>query len=200
MKKVFGTLVAAMAMALSSAAYASTILYEETGTSALGYYSLELPGAGDYRIEITTSAPVYMEALLDWTSHWDYFVAPPPKPHSEYIEGNSYPVSDYRVGVMTSLIWDISLSESYRYFYASAMYEEFGIPAGTLLYEWTRPEDILLSLGFDHDEGLGAPVDYTFRVTQISAVPEASTWALIIIGFVGVGGAIRAIPRSIGAA
>jgi hypothetical protein len=65
-------------------------------------------------------------------------------------------------------------------------------PAGsTDLQAWTRDESLApdwLRVGTDIVGGSTPPTfNFAFSVTGVSAVPEPSTWAMMIFGFVGVG-------------
>lgn len=192
MKSLVAALTAAVALLCAGSASANVVLFEQSGTSSMaGSGSIILPGAGHYRAEITTSDIAFLVAVVEWDEHWDYFLAPPPRPHSEYIEGNDGTSSDSEAGYLKTLVFDIILTESYRFFNSGPIYELWGIPTGTPMYEWTRPLDIRLYLNFDNDDGAGPALDYTFKVTQISAVAEPSTWAVMILGFGLAGAALR---------
>ena len=192
MKLMLGAAVAAVTMAGAGSAAADVTIFQDAGSGYDQTRVVSLSSPGLYRATITSSAPAFLESVAEWIIHWDTFLAPPPKPHSDFIEGNT---SDGFAGgglFGTYFSFDFTIpEETYRWFQSST-FEEFayGIPVGSLMYKWTRPENISISFHFD-DDGAGVLTDYSFNLIRVSAVPEPATWAIMIIGFAGSGIALR---------
>lgn len=168
-----------------------------------------LPGPGVYRFDLTTSLPVIFVITGGYNYHWDAFVAPPPKPHHEYLEGNNSPTLNGVGGIGADVTWTFVVPETrYVFFPAPAYYDMYGVPEGTPVYQEHRYESPYFSLEaisdevvFDGDIPIGyAPFDYSFTVSRVTPVPEPAAWALMIVGFAAVGVAVRrrsaALPRA----
>jgi hypothetical protein len=192
MSKIIAAAAAAFTMAWGGSALADVTILQSSGTAAfVAHDNFALPGAGKYKVSITSSRKITMEATGGYEHHWDWFVAPPPKPHTDFIEGNNSSFWDTKYGEYFSLDWTFVVPETqYTFFGAPAWVESmYGIPTGTPLYEEVRAENpymriVLADLG-DVD------FDYSILVTQITAVPEPATWAMMITGFGLTGLAIR---------
>ncbi|PZQ62615.1 MAG: hypothetical protein DI570_09935, partial [Phenylobacterium zucineum] len=74
----------------------STVLLDKTGTHYGVFETAALPGPGKYRIDLKTSGTVWMELGAEWVNHWDVFLAPPPRAHGEYLDGNENDRSIYK--------------------------------------------------------------------------------------------------------
>lgn len=191
MFKMLGAAVAAVVLTGAGNAAAATTIFEETGSGSWETRNFDLSGPGLYRATLTSSAAVYLDALAQWDIHWDIFRAPPPRPHSDYIEGNTEWGSAGDALFGTFLTFDFVIpEETYRWFNSPASYEDYGIPTGSLMYEWTRPENMRFRFHFD-DDGRGTVADYSFLLTKMTAVPEPATWAILILGFGLAGSALR---------
>lgn len=193
MKNVLGGAIAVVALLSAHAAVADEVVFAQSGnTNSLSLYYPPLPGAGNYRFDFTSSIPVLVAINAGYEYHYDTFVAPPPKPHSEFIEGNSYAVEDYYEVIGGNVSWSFLVPETqYTFFPAPAGY--FDIQEGTLLYEEVKFDDPYF--GFYAEDLDYAAFDYTLTVTRISAVPEPGTWALVICGFGLAGSALRSSRR-----
>lgn len=189
MKTMLGAAVAAVVLTCAGAAGADVVVFQDSGTTnRLDIYRLALPGPGTYRFNATTSLPASIGFEGGYTLHWDTFVAPPPKPHSAYIEGNSSEQLKTFDTMGTSGSWTFVVPEAeYLFFVAPAYYELFGVAEGTPVYKETRyekPHFTFIGRTADRDV-----FDYNVSITLISAVPEPAAWAMMIAGF-GMAGAM----------
>lgn len=185
MKQIVGAVLACAVTLLGGAPASATVLYSEFGTSLGPYISDDLPGHGVYRLEFVSSAPVEFEFVGGYTDHWDIFIAPPPKPHSQYLDGDDYSFELVESGVATTAKFRFEVPPTeYTFFTASS--SAYGVPDGTELYHEQRYEGPYYRfLAF-------SPSDEEFiYYFQISAVPEPATWALFILGFGFAGTALR---------
>lgn len=190
MKRLIGVAIAALALTFTGAANAA-VIFQTTGQSE-SYSSpkIALPGPGSYSIKLTTSAPVWFSYSGGYTRHWDIFIAPPPKPHSEYVEGNDDEMYDGDGGFGTGGTWTLIIPETtFSYFISDSNYEGFGIPIGTSMYEEVRSENLMVELFAESD--LGDTFTYSILITSLSAVPEPATWAMMIVGFGAAGSMVR---------
>ena len=160
----------------------------DTSFSAWG----SLPaGPGKYRFEMQSSIPVTTQFMAGYQRHWDVFLAPPPKPHSEYIKGNDseFVFDETQAGLKS--VWTIVIPHTEYYFFNSDEgYEGYGIPVGVPLYEQVKFEEGWFEVYAQAAEG--APFKYYFT---ISSIPEPATWAMMIIGFGMVGSSVRGSRR-----
>ena len=177
-------------------ATAATVIFQKTGdTSEIGLDLNQDPGAGRYRIALSTSIPVLANLYGQIDNHWDVFRAPPPRPHDEYIDGNSAPLPispGVRTG--TDVFWDFIIPKNTRTFFLSGpdKYANWGVPVGTPLYEDNRWENLFFTLeAWDVNLEQPAAFDYTITWTRVGAVPEPSTWTMMIVGFGLLGSSIR---------
>lgn len=192
MKRAIGAALAACALLWAGAASAAVVFFEE-GTTTNGIYSGFQPTAlGQYRLTITTDQAANLRISTYYEEHWDIFRAPAPRPHSEFIEGHSDPFYGTASIFGTTLTIDFLLPEpTIEYFLAGAQYESRGIPAGTELYReaWYHRADFTFRVR--NDDNL-TPFNYTITV---AAIPEPSTWAIMIVGFGMAGTGLRQARR-----
>lgn len=193
MFKMLGAAVAAVAFACAGSAGAAVIV--DISGSGL-YYSgaFNLPdGPGKYRIEATSTAPAFIEFEAYYLHHWDVFVAPPPRDHGEYLEGNSEDVWKYADTLGTELSYDFIVPETtYSYGIAGNQYDYAGVVPGTPIYTEARSERPYIRFRASPD-GV-EDFDWRFTISTISAVPEPATWAMMIAGFGLAGAALRRRP------
>ncbi len=183
-------LILAIALAAPATAYArDVVIFEQSSTTNFASAFSFLPGAGDYKFEVTgTVPPSTFNLLTAYTYHWDVFVAPPPRPHHEYIDGNDYDqtfVLDFSSGVAFFTV----PKTTYYFFTAGNQYEAYGVAAGTLVYQEDKYEDPYFNLYAESSNG--DAFDYSFKVTHLNALPEPGTWALMIMGFGAAGARLR---------
>jgi len=149
-----------------------------------------LPGAGSYRFDYTSSISAQFTLSAGYVDHYDVFLAPPPRPHAEYLEGDDQDHNELTDKFGTSSSIEFFVPSMYRDFYnAGPEYEYRGVPAGTPVYREQRYEDPYYWAEIVGDE-FGGPFNYTITVTQ-TGVPEPAVWAVMILGFTGVGVAMR---------
>lgn len=192
---VGGAIGVAMAMSALPAA-AATVVYQNSGTTDWLDVWDDLPGAGTYTFEFTSSVPVEYTLWTSYTYHWDVFVAPAPQPHSANIEGNENPVETTKSDVASTFSWTFVVPEMTRSFFtAGSEYEAFGIVSGTELYLENKYENPYFE--FSAYNASGEEFGYDFKITHISAVPEPAAWALMIVGFGAVGSMLRASRRRV---
>ncbi|MBU1374647.1 MAG: PEPxxWA-CTERM sorting domain-containing protein [Alphaproteobacteria bacterium] len=199
----------ALAVSLATPAAADVVLidYSSTGSGGLASGSPgELTGAGTYDFEIFASTDAYLTSLVNVNTHYDVWIAPPPKPHSEVLTGSSGQTSFGGNGYGTYLKSTFVIPEDVKQFIlAEDLPWANGIIApGTLLYTEYRYEVLLPQ--FYISPPSSDPFDFTIRITKREAVipdpdpdpgpgpgpvPEPSTWALLILGFGAAGAALR---------
>lgn len=183
-----------VALSCGSSANADIVIFEQTGVAS-GVFSTPveaLPGAGSYRLEFSSSLPVFFEIVAGYTYHWDIFIAPPPRPHSEFLEGNSFEIEDRLTEVGVSGALTFMVPETSYTFFPAVGYDYLGVADGTPLYEEVKYESPYFY--FYSDGGLGSTYEYALTVVRLNnggVIPEPSTWALLILGFGLVGAALR---------
>ncbi|KRB40187.1 hypothetical protein ASE02_10455 [Phenylobacterium sp. Root700] len=187
---------AAAAISVAGPALASTVIFQNTGAdSYFNFNGISLPGAGTYTIELTSSAPIDFFFGGTYTEHWDVFFAPAPKPHSQNIEGNDGDIYSDHSGNGTYGFWTFTVPKTLYSFFDSDIgyYDAYSIPVGTPLYLETKFENAYLDL--EGEDFSGGTFNYSLTVTQLSAVPEPATWAMMIAGFGMAGTALRTRRR-----
>ncbi|MGH6997367.1 MAG: PEPxxWA-CTERM sorting domain-containing protein [Phenylobacterium sp.] len=192
MKHVIASAVFAWTLGAGSLANADVVVFQQSGnTDVLDLFGVGLPGGGHYRFDATSSIPVTFDFLASYEEHWDIFLAPPPRPHHEFIEGNSSPIADSASGTGLTFSWTFLVPETtITFFNSGPAYEIYGIPIGTLLYEEVKSDSPFFGV-FAHDAEAGRSFDYSFTVTRLTPIPEPSTWIVLILGFGMLGAAIR---------
>lgn len=156
-----------------------------------------LPGAGTYRLEVSTSEEADLWIDAKYETHWDVFLAPPPRPHEEFIDGNegSDVYDQYNVyGKFLSAVFVVPETK-YTFFTNNGSYNFYGVPLGAALYREDRAELPWFSLSAVRDFD-PTPFRFTANLYQ-TGVPEPSTWALMIGGFGMAGATIRRRYRSL---
>jgi hypothetical protein len=188
-------MVLAAALAAHPAA-ANVVVFQESGsTTFLNIPITGLPGAGEYLFEVESSIPVTFELSAGYEYHWDIFLAPPPRPHHEFLEGNNIPIED-NVALTTTLgSWTFIVPETqYAFFDADGSYDYLGIAPGTPLYEIVQFENPYF-YAYGYDVVASEAFDYSFKVTKLTPggaeVPEPAAWALMLLGFGALGTALR---------
>lgn len=183
----------AIAISLIAGAANAADIYAEQGNAADSwiYRQISLPGAGAYNIEITSSGLAQLDLSGFYRYHWDIFLAPPPRPHSENLEGNSNNTYQETSINSTRIYMRFVVPETtYSFYDAGSQYQYRGIDPGTPLYREVKYENPRVDMYLRTlTEG---PVDYSFSV---SSAPEPATWALMILGF-GVAGAQLRMRRN----
>ncbi|WP_312160563.1 PEPxxWA-CTERM sorting domain-containing protein [Phenylobacterium sp.] len=192
MKHVIASTAFALSLGVGSVANAGVVVFQQSGnTNVLDLFGVGLPGGGNYRFEATSSIPVTFEFLASYDEHWDIFLAPPPRPHSEFIEGNSSPIEGAASGTGLAFSWTFLVPETkITFFDAGPVYEVYGIPIGAPLYEEVKADNPFFGV-FVRDGELGRPFDYSFTVTRLAPIPEPATWVGLILGFGMLGAALR---------
>jgi len=188
--KAVGIAAALGALAATAAHARDVVIFEQSGSTDFLYALQDLPGPGDYLIEVETTLPLSLFHVTGYLRyHWDVFYAPAPKPHDQNIEGNTldFP-SDLDVSGGSS---GFTVPETtYTFFTSDSSYFKYGVPLGSKLYQedkWDRA-----SITFLADAGTDAdPFQYAVRIVHLNAVPEPGGWALMILGFGAVGSALR---------
>jgi len=192
----------ALSLSLSAPAMADVVLFQTTGSDQdffYPYFSIYEAGTYDFELSVTRDIDVAWHSNI--STHYDVFVAPPPKPHAENLEGSNGSSLFYENNSGSYFKYTMVLIEpQISYFVADNRYEYRGVAAGTLLYSEFRHEG---GTGrFDVYPNSADPFEFTFTVTkrETAPVPEPATWALMILGFGAVGGAMRARRREAWAA
>jgi hypothetical protein len=197
--RVMRAIVTASACALLSAAagpaFADVVVFDRSGAGTfLQLDFISLPGGpGDYRFDVESSIPVTFQIRAGYVRHWDIFVAPPPRPHHEFLDGNTSGAEDGQDLFGQSGSWLFTVPDTEFYFFnAGSEYEDRGVPEGTPLYEVVNYENPYFSV-FADDIDQGLRFTYRFKVTRLgaAAVPEPAVWTLLIAGFGLAGAALR---------
>lgn len=193
--KVLATAAAVLAFAVPGAALADVVVYHQSGTSNFIWFEGLLPGAGEYKFELTSTIPTTNFFLMTgWTYHWDEFIGPPPKPHNQNITGNDFDETFFPDLSTGAALFTVPETE-YTFFLSPQSYQNlYGIPVGTSLYR----EDKYETPWFQLVGGNGQDFDFDFKITKLGAgnggggaVPEPGAWALMILGFGAVGATLR---------
>jgi len=194
--KTFPAAVAAavLAVAAASSASADVVVYSQTfNSNAFENPIIQLTEPGTYDFTFTSTRAVNLDYLLSYNTHYDVFRAPAPRPHEENLEGNQTSGYDYDAAFGTSYSTTFTYIEpEISYFDAGDEYLYLGVEPGTPLYSLFRYESATASFTVTPENA-----DYfEFTVTAIRRdavpVPEPGTWALMILGFGLMGGALRA--------
>lgn len=178
-------------------ASADMVLYQSAGNSAFMSDQLTLPGAGVYRFEATGNSPLKFSMQGVYSIHYDIFLAPPPKPHEDFIDGNKSPFTENfsEIGGLQASFTFVVPETTYTFFNSSSFYEIYGVPTGTPVYREEKFEAPHLIFGLRAAEPGLEPFDYTLSITRLSAVPESATWTMMILGFGMAGTVFRARTR-----
>ncbi len=189
MLRVLSPLIAVLSLSWVGSATAATIVFQQSGhTATLDLGPVDLAGPGTYEFSFSSSIPLFYDISASYENHWDIFVAPPPRPHDEFIEGNESTVEDGTGGFATGFSWQFVVPKATYLFFPAGGYADQGIPDGTPLYEITRAEGPYFNFYADFE---GLEFDYALTVEHLSAVPEPSAWAMMIAGFGMVGAIMR---------
>ena len=186
----------ALAVAAGPAGAGTVVLQQSGSTATLDLFHVALPGAGTYQFDVSSSVPVTFQFEAGYTYHWDVFVAPPPRPHDEFIEGNTADV--FETGTVTALSTSFTFTvpqTAFTFFPAPQFYELFGVAEGTPLYREDKYEDPFFSLFVADNSPASGAFDYGLTVTSVAPVPEPSVWAEMILGFVAAGLVVRSRRR-----
>lgn len=197
MRTLFAACAAVCVLASAGSAQASTVIFQQAGTEIFANISdVSLPGPGRYRFEATSDVAAFFTFTGGYEEHWDVFLAPPPRPHHENIEGNNNPlvVDEYANGLTAA--WEFIVPKTgFTFFGAPAHYVAYGIAPGTPVYREDRAEAPYFGFFAEAMTLDGTPIDYRFTVTQLTAVPEPGTWAMMIVGFGAAGVMLRSSRR-----
>jgi len=197
MRTLFAACTAVCVLAGAGSAQASTVIFQQAGTeSFVNISNAPLPGPGKYRFEATSDVAAFFTFTGGYEEHWDVFLAPPPRPHNENIEGNNNPfaIDEYANGLTAA--WEFTVPKTgFTFFGAPAHYADYGIAPGTPVYLEEKFESPYFSFFAEAVTLDGTPIDYRFTVTQFTAVPEPATWAMMIVGFGADGVLLRSARR-----
>lgn len=185
------------ALALSTAAPTTAtagdlVIYEFSGVgNGGGAGRVLLPGAGKYLFEFSSTGTGVVWLDGGYEVDWDIFVGPPGA-YTGYLDGNEQEVlslSALLVGPKSTYLYEVPATQYYTGPVAEGYY---GLPEGTIAtYEEKYVDPYYLWL-FENVSGVeGEEIPYSFKVTQLGAIPEPATWALMLAGFVGAGVALR---------
>lgn len=186
---ILGKYLAAMA-ALSitavaaSAAHAAEIYYYEEGFATTLFKRIALPGAGKYNIVLTTELESSSGGNAEVRAEYDLWAGTPDNPgpmtpngNEFYLYQNNVIFGRYGVYFQFEVPKDYTVQNFNPGGYTGL---EPGAPF-FMLMEFKRPST---AVGFSAYQG----TNYTLT---ISAAPEPSAWALMIMGFGSAGGMIR---------
>jgi hypothetical protein len=195
MKKILGAAVAATALVCAGSASAATLV-SMSGTATNFWHSMTMPTTpGKYRIDLWASAPLAMVINVYHDYRWaTYVVSSPSEGSPEGDEIEDHMTGDGTVSG-TALSYSLVIPKTKITYFLSPdeIYhtEAWGIPPGTPMYrvdEYYNYRFQVEIYGWDMPEIEPPPFDYRFTLT---AVPEPTTWAMMIIGFGLAGGALR---------
>lgn len=189
MRRLIAAASVAMALAFGGSASAK-LIFKETGASAHPSAYVNLPGAGIYQFIVTLDAPadIYMNA--GYESHWDIFRVPSPRPHEENLTGNENFVERSASGRGTTLVFDFVVPHLQRTYFKATNNNGYNVTPGTPLFREERYLDPYVFFGTD-DQWNSLSHQYTFKIYDLSPVPEPTTWAMLIVGFGLAGGGLR---------
>jgi hypothetical protein len=195
--RALSTLATMAALSFAAPAGAAVVFQSSGTTSVLSTPIIWLPDPGNYKVKATASVPITWQVEFSYDYHWDVFLAPPPRPHDEFIEGNSHEIWNVDVDTAKSFLATYVVPETiYEFFNATDYYTAYGIPLGTPLYRETKFENAYLSI-FADQIYTGESFDYSITVSRVGAIPEPGTWALLILGFGLSGAVLRANRRQL---
>lgn len=196
MFRLLGAAVAAVVLSCAGAAQAAKVVYQTSGAGP-AFMSNDVyleAGGGEYLFELNSSIPVVWSFYIYYEPHWDVFYAPAPSPHAEAIWGNDNFASTSGSNFGTSTSATLSIPTMTRSFFDSGTFyrDVFGIPLGTPLYQEDRSDNPFLQIWGDAPGATEETLfSYSVKVTWLSAVPEPTTWAMMVLGFGIAGVAMR---------
>jgi hypothetical protein len=196
----------AVGVSLAGPASADAVIFSGTGTDLAPVPLLyALPGAGTYDFTLQASRLASYNLQTSYDRHVDYYKAPPAFPHdSNLLTGNNGPSlgGGFYNNVMGFAFTLVVPEDTLSSFISDGFWTAYGIPVGSTLYTTVRYEDPGARLNVFVNNA--DPLEYTFTITRRddapAPVPEPAAWALMILGFGAVGGAMRARRRDLWAA
>jgi len=193
--------VAAVGVSLAGSASADTVIFSTTGTlNDAPYYYVPLPGEGTYDFVLEASRLASFALWTSYDNHVDIYKAPPVYSHDSNLltgsnsEALGYQSYNYVTNFHFTLVVPPNTSGT---IIADAYYAGFGVPIGSTLYTTVDHGNAYGRLSIYPNNG--DPLEYTYTVTRrddVAPVPEPATWALMILGFGAVGGAMRSRRRA----
>jgi hypothetical protein len=197
---------AALSFSLATPTMADVVVYTQTGTSdSVSLMGFGLDGPGTYDVHFESSDGVSLHFNSYYNHHVDVFYAPPPRPHDQNLWGSNSSISVSSVSTFDNEhVFTFVVPETNYTFFEKQPGSPFynvlpTVPDGSLLYTEEKFENPYLN--FLGSSALAEPFDYTLTITRRDApVPEPAAWALMILGFGAVGGAMRARRRDMAAA
>ena len=166
-------LVALVWAAFAMPAHAATIVGETEGGYYFGNPDIDLTDPGDYLVSIVFSAPVTgLYFGLEFEESYNEYSTE----DGSWFGGND--LTFYQqisgAGPLTETSFTFSFTPSYDY------------KANGFRYVGTTA---LANSELEFDSA--GPTTYTITLSQLGAVPEPAAWALMILGFGAIGGALR---------
>lgn len=185
-----------LAACIAGVAHAA-VIYEDSGRSSEWGGIGPLPTPGTYKFEFKSTAPTPWYWKITYYEHEDNYVLPIPRPHSESFAYRYYPVELWYEQYDSNVVFYFEVPEPFSYYFTTNnSHTAWGVAPGTPAYHTFEYDDVRFeiyggTLGYDEDTRQSEQMNYSIRVTKLSATPEPSVWAMLLLGFGGAGALLR---------